>query len=150
MTTIAVRGRTLAADTIATCNGTPARVNKILDLGDRVFGVAGNYVDALMFLEWVKNPKRAKKPKDDAEFVAVELRADGSIWEWGPDLFPFRVEEEYYAIGSGQDVARGAMYMGATAEKAVEAAIRWDVNSGGAVVSVTPVATKRRGSRGRA
>jgi len=43
------------------------------------------------------------------------------------------VRAPFYALGSGYQVAMGAMEFGATAEEAVRAAIKWDTGSGGDV-----------------
>ena len=48
---------------------------------------------------------------------------------------PLKINEEYYAIGSGAKAALGAMYMGATAIEAVEAAIQCDPGTGGDIVA---------------
>lgn len=146
MTTIAVRGTAIAADTQATDgNGiktTTAR--KIFEVNGGLVGLAGDLSDAMVFVEWLRNPKKARKPEAHSEFGALELRADGKVYMWNPTLHALLIEDEYYAIGSGAPIAMGAMFVGATAEQAVRAAIKFDAyTSGGIAVAQLRTQTQR-------
>lgn len=138
MTTVAVRGGFMAADTQATDGGgiKCTKTQKIFVANDCVIGICGALFDALVFVEWFKDPKKNRKPclSNEADFLALVLRPDRRVELWTANLVPNEVTEDYYAIGSGGAVAMGAMYCGATAEKAVEAAIKWDGNTGGTVI----------------
>jgi ATP-dependent protease HslVU (ClpYQ) peptidase subunit len=52
------------------------------------------------------------------------------------DLSVCRTDENWYAVGSGAAYALGALYMGATPEEAVEAAIKFSVYSSGPLMSM--------------
>jgi len=60
------------------------------------------------------------------------MTADNTCW-WSSDLVPDPVLEDFCAIGSGDQAAMAAMYLGCGAEDAVGIAIRVDVNTGGDV-----------------
>lgn len=73
----------------------------------------------------------------------IKIEANALVWDNGK-LFYIGVSDgmiyktplslgEIAAIGSGEDLAMGAMEMGASAHKAVEIAIRRDANSGGEI-----------------
>lgn len=76
--------------------------------------------------------KAPKFPENRFRFLAV--KPDGMAF-LGEDSFylagPLRAE--FYAVGSGQEYALGALHMGASAERAVQIAVELDVWSGGAI-----------------
>jgi 20S proteasome alpha/beta subunit len=152
MTTIAVRGTAIAADTQTTDgNGIKSTTGrKLFEVNGGLVGVAGDLIDAMVFVEWLRNPKKARKPETHADFLALELRADGKIYMWNATLHALLMEDEYYAIGSGAPVAMGAMFAGSTAEQAVRAAIKWDAySSGGIAVAQLQSQTQRRRARAK-
>lgn len=69
---------------------------------------------------------------DETGFEVVILDSDG-LWSMDQWLRPVQVIEPYFATGCGESAARGAMYMGATAVQAVEAAIEFSPYCGGQV-----------------
>lgn len=116
----------------------PGVKRKVHDLGDgrRIGLVSATLGEPERFLAWLcagKGPKAWFGDKPDVRAILID--ADGqaflfedSVWPSGP-IAP----GEFYAIGSGALTALGAMHMGATAEQAVEAAIRFDHHCGGPV-----------------
>lgn len=140
MTTIAYRNGILAADTRCTIAGASSgSINKIARrYGGALAGAAGNAVYNFAFLEWfVLNDEKVDPPKaqrtDDSIDRGIIFFPDGRIHVYEPDG-KFMIKAEYHALGSGTDVALGAMFMGATAEQAVRAAILHDNGTGGEVL----------------
>lgn len=142
MTTIAVRAGVMAADRLL--DGWQA-VGKIFRLKDgSLLGGAGNYDDILETVAWLnagaKPDARPEIPADANDFVLLDR--DGAIyWLTDPFLRRVLVTEQFYAIGTGSKVALGAMDMGASAKRAVEAACRYDESTG---LGVDVVKVKRK------
>lgn len=144
MTTIAYRDGVMAADTVAFGGGIKlARLVKIArnDAGD-LAGAVGDAGFAFAFLEWFRKgePEPAiKLVSDRAEDrwdKALIVRAAGRQIEVYEPYGRFPVSAPYFAIGSGKSVALGAMFMGATAVQAVQAAIALDEGSSGEAMAL--------------
>ncbi len=129
LTTIAYKDGVLAADTRMTYgDGSTVRVKKIFQLSDgSLFGVAGESPWVERMREWAISgfPKKRRWSKE-AEVEAMHIKTDGSIWLVHNDLNLDKVEEKYYAIGSGGAYAIGAMDCGKGAAAAVKIACRRD------------------------
>lgn len=140
MTCIAYRSRILASDTQLTYgDGSKVRVRKIYKLPDgSLFGVAGDSPWTNKMRDWAMSgfPKIRKWPKE-AEIEAIHIRLDGTVWLIHHDLDPDKLEEEYYAIGSGGAYALGAMAKGATAVQAAKIAARFDSGTSEPIESET-------------
>lgn len=142
MTTIACDGRVMAADTqISGDYIDHHEMRKVVVLNSgAICGMAGYTRVVAPFIEWLNNgcpPSEKPKTEDDKDFTALLLKKQGDVTELycyeSPEFVPFQVGWPA-AIGSGAQFAMGAMFMGADAVKAVMAAIRYDVHSGGSVV----------------
>lgn len=143
MTCIAYRSGIMAVDSAATSNGTVtgsstkiAR-NKKGDLA----GASGDAIYNYAFRQWFLKGEKGKPP-DATESGApassnkgLIVRRKGTI-----EVYEFKgkhvMEANYYAMGSGRDHALGAMFVGASAIQAVEAAIAHDTYCGGKIVSL--------------
>lgn len=141
MTTIAYRDGVLAADSLSTSNGLRDNVGrKIWRVGRLLVGAAGGRGDCLRFRAWVAEGCIGPNP-----FVGSEggnglvITPEGQVACWGT-AGPWPVTSPFYSLGSGYQIAVGAMEMGASAEEAVRAAIVHDTCSGG------PVQTLRLGA----
>lgn len=137
MTTIAYRDGVMAADSLTTCNGMRvAYVRKVWKCGRLLVGAAGDGALGRKFLQFVKDGI-----KDDGPFTGktegngVVITPDNKIVCWGTGGASV-YDWPYFALGSGEAIATGALEAGATAEEAVAAAIRVDVHSGGPIISV--------------
>ncbi len=136
MTTIAYRDGILASDSLGTANGLRDSIlcTKIFRIGPCLVAGAGSAAKILKFVDWVKNGLDPETlpftHEDDANGMLVTPA--GKIIMWS-EQGPWPVESPFYALGSGYQIAMGAMEMGATAAEAVEAAIKWDTGSGGPV-----------------
>lgn len=150
MTTIAWDGRTVAADTLGVCDGDMhqnpfAKIIKQYD--GRVIGFTGDGGMAPLWIAWVidgadpfETPlTKLKRSQPDATI------SNGSVLVFQKDklairychLHPFPVRwGAPEAFGSGAGYAIGAMDMGASAQQAIEVAMRRDVNTGGKITVI--------------
>lgn len=134
MTTIAWDGKTLAADTLGTCNGLrEGHAPKAVRIGGVILAGDGSRALFLRFRAWFFEGRKGPCPYEDKEAegngIAIQ---DGVLTCWGPQG-PWPVTQRLFAIGSGYPVALGAMHAGADARRAVEIAISLDTGSGGEI-----------------
>lgn len=135
MTTIAWDGRTIAADRRL---GGWQTANKLFRLRDgTIFAGAGRMDDVAEVLAWLQGGRKPDdKPEiepDDSEFFIVQ--PDGkAYWLTTPFLRSVKIEDQFYAIGSGAEFAIGAMRAGVSAKRAVEIACTCDPQTGKGVV----------------
>lgn len=128
MTVIAVRDGVLAVDSAiggnGICNG---RIAKWVEVHERHGGGymahAGTAAPGQAFVRsYESGADPMEKPDDDGVYV-LWLRADGSVAEWASGWLDY--EAEFYAIGSGEAAALGAMAAGASADDAARIACRF-------------------------
>lgn len=145
MTTVAFRDGVMAGDSRGVDGNvgiTPITkvFRKKIKGKEYLFGVAGYWEAALMFIEWFRTRdnalhERLMKLKDDTDF-------DVLIWDGitllNADALMYLVEvpEPYYAIGSGAPHAITAMDCGKSARQAVQMAARRDIYTGGRIISM--------------
>lgn len=143
MTTIATDGKVMAGDGQRNHQRTITnrRAVKVRRLNDgSLVGTAGDVAFGERFVDWLNNGGVAPELKMDGGFTALILKPDGELLLSGQDCKPTPVEAPY-AIGSGMDLAIGAMVAGASPKRAVEIASDYDPDTGGAIISLTvPVA----------
>lgn len=135
MTTIATDGRTMAGDGITTSLDIVMRRNapKVRRLPDgSIFGFAGRTADANAIFGWLADGAKGSPPKIK-EGRALILRPGGRIEHLGEDGDLIEIEAPA-AVGSGGDIALGAMEFGASPKQAVEIAARRDPFTGGRIV----------------
>ena len=132
MTTIAVRDGKMAAD----CgqNGGGIRrgtINKIERINGILVACCGYASEIEEFSAWLKKGKvDEERPKFDKseDFSALTLDAKGvNVWNW--KCWGQPLEAPFYAMGSGNEIAMGAMGAGASAEQAVKIACELDIYS---------------------
>ena len=145
MTTIVYRDGVLAADRLVTKHDiTVGQVRKIREVrnpdGDLLGWIAcyGWPSDTTATAKWLsKWPDLDEAPKrnQDGDTGGFFLLKSGEFWILSGSE-PFQTEAEFHAMGSGCEIALGALAMGASAEKAVEVASVYDQGTGGGVDSV--------------
>lgn len=146
MTTIAFRDNIMAADTKVSDEGVHfADMVCIKKIDNMLIGASGNIDVVEWFLRtWNKfsldsvnldHPVARLESNKDQEFEALVV-TQGQLYYLTPKLIATKIDAKYIAIGSGQNLALGAMYMGASAIKAVEAAMAHDQHTGGKVITV--------------
>lgn len=139
MSVIAWDGRVVAADRRG-CSGNMAQiVPKLYPVRGYAVGFVGQEDSGLMLIEWFDAgakaeewPKEVQESDDGSMFIIVGRK---KLWEIGKYLVLSLCRDPFWAWGTGRETALGAMAMGADAEKAVEMAIRFDVNCGGGIDS---------------
>lgn len=133
MTTIAWDGKTLAADTQATSNG--LRDNHAVKAwrhGRILIACCGLAALAQRFRSWVLDGMDGESPYDGAEDGnGLVITADHVLCYGTSGVWP--VSQPFYTLGTGYQLAMGALAMGASAEEAVRVAAQFDTMTGGAV-----------------
>jgi len=128
-TTIAWDGNNFACDSQITCDSIKeqAATCKITWINGDLVGAAGEVRQIQLFKRWYANQSRPY-PKLDDEFNALVLTPRGAfIYD---NKLPRRLVKAPYAIGSGKQIALGAMKAGVTAFKAVDIATETDLYTG--------------------
>lgn len=132
MTCIAYRKGVMAADTQMTFgDGSKAKVSKVVRLPDgSLLGTAGSKRVVEKLKAWALadfDPAHKPKLNNKSEMEGLLVKkVDGSIWLYDWTLDPDKLEDEFFAIGSGGAYALGAMAKGATAVQAIRIAARYD------------------------
>lgn len=136
MTTVAVNRECIAADTRVITGGSYYHAPKLFRIGQSILGTAGDGFACLAFVEWFKSPRRnpgvlhkmfAEHDRDS--IIVAELNA-GGIYLWNGWGFAERLNDPYYAIGSGSMAALEAMRHGLDPEEAVRCATAHDESTG--------------------
>lgn len=145
MTTCCFDGKMMASDTRCISRFIePSPFQKVFDVVTKkkkryIVALAGDYECGLLFIDWIKSdfnkferPEYQFDEKSGANDMLSSIVYDCQkkvLHYYSANLVPTEVGVPY-AIGTGAPYAMGAMYMGATAEQAVEIACRLDENSG--------------------
>ncbi len=99
-------------------------------------GAAGNASYVVALIKWAKSPAKGKPPLPPNDGgTGLVISPSGRITLLDDDG-PSECDTDYIAIGSGGEIALGAMGYGASAKEAVEVAIKHDCHSGGNVAFV--------------
>jgi hypothetical protein len=136
MTTITYRAGTIAADSL--CWNNDICCGRVMKIGradnGSLWGIAGNlqYLHALT--KWADKMEGDPPETKDVDFVVITPEGKFRVWEGVGWCEP---EAPFHAIGTGSQIALGALAFGATAEQAVHIACDFDAFSGGDVVSLT-------------
>lgn len=135
MTTIAYRDGILAADTqMAADDLRCGEASKIMRQGRLLIGFCGKLSNFEAFRSWLVGGMEGRFRSEGGNVFI--LPPSGPAIVWGDGDYPWRETSDFWALGSGERIAIGAMDAGATAEDAVRAAIRWDTSSGGEVLTL--------------
>ena len=132
MSVVAVRNGIIAADSLGLWGRVEHRCQKLYRHGDVVIGAAGNSADEATFRDWYfAGADRSALPtfvnregrNPPVDFTAI-VAEPGKFTMWDEWFVPEPMSEDndFWAIGGGAIAAMAAMYMGATAIEAVEAA----------------------------
>lgn len=140
MTTIAVSRSEMAADS-RTANEDGLIISdetqKIVRIGGDIIGCEGDDDYITEFLTWYDgdfSPQGRPEGIEHNQFAAVVLTAGGQLIKYFARCYPLVHSGPWLTLGSGQDIATGALAMGATPKQAVEIACRYNVWTGGPVV----------------
>ena len=133
MTTIAWDGVDLAADRrVSYGTMSDANTTKISKTKKGLCGAAGNTAMCAAFRRWFESGEKGDPPvlaKDGESATACIIRPDGSRFMY--DAFGwYEVDPGPFALGSGWEVAMGALRNGASAPSAVKIASSIDGATG--------------------
>lgn len=143
MTTIVYRDGVLAADSRAYRGdksplGTKVKIHRLWD--GSLFGASSNCVGADTLLRrWVEEGCPSQKSGDikPDSFEMILIRPNGEVFFAHDNLdLSGPLEAPFFAIGSGEQYALGALEMGADAVRAVRVACEFDVWSDGQILSI--------------
>lgn len=136
MTTVAFRFPFLASDSAVNANEVAlGGMKKIFRLPSRALvGFAGYVSETMELLDLLRSelspPKKLLRKFRGAH--ALVVHPDGEVWmiecENGRPSH-IQIAADYHAIGSGRDIALGAMAAGASARRAVLAAAKHDMQT---------------------
>lgn len=101
---------------------------KLVQYKSSIFGFSGDAEKQGQFMRWIGGGEQPIWPSD-SDFAALELTDSGEIWLHLADLEPQIVENDFYGIGSGSQIAIGAMEKGADMREAIRIASKWDSNT---------------------
>lgn len=139
MTTIAYRDGVIAADSLISMGDVRAgSVVKIVRVpGGGLAGAAGELGGMYRFLEWAHYGGE----ETTADFAGCEIdgflvRPDGTLLVTDSLGGVSPIKAPFHAVGSGRELALGAMAAGADAVEAVKIAVRFDTRSGGPVKKI--------------
>ena len=141
MTTIAYKDGILAANSMIMAGSriaTSMSAVKIVRLADgRLVGLCGQMRHMKPLVAFLEG-RSDRYPDMERDATAIVVAPDGRVeLHFGRHADEaFEEEAEFYAIGSGAELALGAMAFGAGAAEAVAAAIRFDTGSGGEIRSL--------------
>ena len=137
MTTIAFKDGTLASDSQVTQNSSfTGSALKIGKLGPVLFGACGALPIAQKFMQWAIGGMVGECPRMAQRDGELVTEAVGVVFH-GNHILEFNqygsitLKAPYYATGSGGEFARGAMEAGASAQRALEVAMKLDIYTGG-------------------
>lgn len=136
MTTIAYDGHELAADSMVSLGSIKYTTRKLVRLKDGgLLGAAGKTVEISRLVRYLngENDTRPKIPS----VHAIHVHPDGRVFLYAQGIDDEPVLDRFVAVGSGGDIALGAMEAGKSAFLAVEIACRRDSNSGPPVESIS-------------
>lgn len=139
MTTIAFKDGVLAADSLVSSNGLAAgEFNKLRrvkgwDGSSWIIGFAGGISMFDPFCVFIEELREFDI--DEMGFHAIAINeSSGHVETYCSSFFPeYNVKTPFHALGTGADIALGAMQAGATAVDAVKVACKLDLASGGRV-----------------
>jgi hypothetical protein len=138
LTILAWDGKIFCADRMASSSGMPFCVTKIFKIDVGIIGIDGVMDIGLSLIEWIKagaNPKEYPEcqKNNDRYAHALLITPKLEILRYERQPYPIKVEEPYFAAGSGRDYAMAAMAMGKSAREAVELACRFDIDCGNGI-----------------
>jgi hypothetical protein len=137
MTTVVFRDGCLAADSQCSASGwrQPGSLTKIWRVKKRLVSGTGNVSRMHAFLRWVDAGMKGEAPSMGDDSNGIVIDPDGTVHEYEA-AGEIIAQAPFYAWGSGMPPALAALYMGASAERAVEIAMLVDPRTGGAVQSL--------------
>lgn len=138
MTVIAYRDGIMAADSVGTVGDMAVGDHRkvVRSALGFIAGASGDSGDSQRFLGWILDhgPKNGESfVPNDPDMGCMWVSPDGTVTRLGMKGTPYIITAPFHAMGAGREIALGAMAAGATAEQAVEIAIKYIFGCGGPV-----------------
>ena len=135
MTTIASVGMQIAADSQCTVGSmVSGYVDKLVETDHGIVGISGPSIAERPFLEFLETGKKPDNADDIGGFNGLVLRPGGTVELYCSFEMVQTTDPDFpVAIGSGAEIAVGAMMAGKTADEAVAVACERDCYSGGKI-----------------
>ena len=136
MTVIAYARGIMAADTMCVWDDVVKSSGqiKVYTVRGHLLGVSGEDVTAEeQFRSWFRSGCPERRPIPGSLDVMV-VGPSGAISVWDQRLIQTKIAHPFFAIGSGREVALGALEVGASARQAVASAIKWSPQCGGSIM----------------
>lgn len=137
MTTIATDGRSMAGDGARFMNDIQrsSTVEKVVRLPDgSLLGCSGDSPDCEAFRQWVVGGQVGPRPSAKS-LSALHLQPDGTLLYYSVRGLGVTAEAPA-AVGSGNELALGAMLAGVSPKRAVEIAAERDPFTAGRILSL--------------
>lgn len=144
MTTIAASRTQIAGDRQAThSGGMKFKIKtKILTFHSSIYpvpfhvGLCGNLENFPEICNYFQYPEEYKKPPKITGTEGVVLTEKGELFMFFKPGMWMKLDQPFYAVGSGMHFAMGAMEQGASPYEAVKAASKLDPNTGMGVTKI--------------
>lgn len=144
MTTIAYKAGVMSADTGSRAGDARQNWAQKLAKGPdgTLYGVTGNAAECFSFLCWVNGgcignpPVAEKQPESRSSFLVLAAPPVGDlrlVTAWGDESYG----AAYFSVGYDSGVAYGALFAGADAVTAIEAAIEHGTGTSGKAQSIS-------------
>ena len=134
MTVIAYDENIVAADRMATFDGTKIESTKIEIFNNEIIAVCGAAPISELMKNWYKDgaivENYPKLDKDCPDASVIVFKQSGVFMYNDGYPEPMKIENEKYAFGCGSHYAISALHFGATAEDAVKTTIKLDYRCG--------------------
>lgn len=141
MTTVAYKDGVMAADSKVTQGrSTITFMDKIIQKNGYVFGISGCPAACTRVVDWVAEhglyeADNSRHKRGDFDIL---VWYKNQLYSLDNELYPIRLNKNKpHTLGTGADVAMGALMAGATVKQAVEIAVKIDVYTGGKIKVVT-------------
>lgn len=135
MTTIAVKDGVMATDSMVVDGGVAVGEKcKVAEIDCGFLAVSGPALALNEVAKWLKSfpDVQGEAPKSLDGASGLLLLKSGDVFQIESGA-PYVMKADFFAIGSGYQIAIGAMAMGASAELAVKVASQFDTNTGGEI-----------------
>ena len=123
--------------TVGNVPGVDGKLMRLADGG--IVGVTGYFGQDVIFAEWMDAGaiyEHRPQFQPDTNFAALVGYADRCIVYASTLMLPQWTDMAFTALGSGFEIALGAMAFGASARQAVELAAQFDVYTGGKITEI--------------
>ena len=139
MTTVVYKNGILAADSLVTYRGRRIGLtNKVFEVkatiiteNNKIFSGSGCIMHYKLFADFLRGEsidKELFKSISEEGFDGIVIdKKTKEVTFYDQHLCPETVNAEFHCLGSGADIARGAMLMGATTKQAIECASISDI-----------------------